>query len=59
MIVVYSTPTCPKCVQLKAQLKARGKEFVEMVVGVDVTREKFMEQHPQVRSFPYVVELKD
>lgn len=59
MIVVYSTPSCPKCVQLKAQLKARGKEFVEMVVGVDVTREKFREQHPQVRSFPYVVELKD
>lgn len=59
MIVVYSTPTCPKCVQLKAKLKAEGKDYIEMVVGKDLTRETFTEQYPGVRSFPHVVELPD
>lgn len=57
MIVIYTTTTCPRCVQLKAKLKAEGKEYIEMIVEKDVSREKFKEQYPNVRSFPHVVEL--
>jgi glutaredoxin len=59
MIVVYTTTTCPRCVQVKAQLKAQGKDYIEMIVGRDITRETFRQQYPDVRSFPHVVELPD
>ena len=57
MIVMYTTATCPRCVQLKQKLKAEGKEYIEMIVEKDVSREKFKEQYPNVRSFPHIVEL--
>lgn len=57
MIVIYTTATCPRCVQLKQKLKAEGKEYIEMIVEKDVSREKFKEQYPNVRSFPHIVEL--
>lgn len=57
MIVIYTTTTCQRCVQLKQKLKAEGKEYIEMIVEKDVSREKFKEQYPNVRSFPHVVEL--
>ena len=57
MIVIYTTTTCPRCVQLKQKLKAEGKDYIEMIVEEDVSREKFKEQYPNVRSFPHVVEL--
>lgn len=57
MIVIYTTTTCPRCLQLKQKLKAEGKEYIEMIVEKDVSREKFKEQYPNVRSFPHIVEL--
>ena len=35
MVKVYSTPTCPYCVTLKAFLKEKGIEFKDVDVGSD------------------------
>ena len=34
-IKVYSTPTCPYCVQVKDFLKEKGQEFEEIDVAAD------------------------
>lgn len=63
MKVMYGTPHCPRCTQLKAQWvaegKVEGKDYVYMSVGTDITRERFFEQHPTARSFPLVVDLPE
>jgi glutaredoxin len=53
-IVVYSKENCPACVALKARLTKEEQEFVEVVVGKDITREEFMQKFPQVRMMPHV-----
>jgi glutaredoxin len=55
MITVYTKDSCPACVQLKAQLTQEGKEFTEIKIGADITREDFMSKFPTVRQVPYVV----
>jgi glutaredoxin len=54
-IVVYSKENCPGCVALKERLKREGEEFVEVIVGVDITREEFVAKFPHVRSMPHMV----
>lgn len=51
--IVYSKPNCPGCVTLKNKLKAEGKEFVEVVLGQDMSIEAFKEKFPEVRSVPH------
>jgi len=40
---VYSKDNCPYCVKAKNLLNARGIEFTEVKVGVDITRDEFLE----------------
>lgn len=54
-IIVYSKENCPACDTLKASLVASGEEFVEVKVGVDITREEFIAKFPQVRSMPHMI----
>ncbi len=54
-MIVYSKENCPACVALKARLVKEGEEFVEVVVGKDITREDFMQKFPQVRMMPHMV----
>lgn len=54
-IVVYSKENCPACTALKARLSREGESFTEIMVGVDITREEFLEKFPQVRMMPHVV----
>lgn len=53
--IVYSKENCPACVALKARLTKEGEEFVEVVVGKDITREDFIQKFPQVRMMPHMV----
>ena len=53
-IIVYSKPNCPACVSLKAELAKENKEYEEIIVGVDITREEFLRRFPYVRSMPYM-----
>lgn len=54
-IVVYSKDNCPACTALKARLTKDGESFTEIKVGVDMSREEFLEKFPQARMMPYVV----
>lgn len=47
MVVVYSTPTCPKCKVIKSKLKSKNIEYVENQ-DVDIMLSK------GITSVPYV-----
>ena len=53
--IVYSKENCPACIVLKDKLNKEGEDFIEIKVGVDISREEFMQKFPQVRSMPHVV----
>jgi glutaredoxin len=57
--LIYTTPNCPGCKQLKAKWTSEGKEYLEVVIGSDISREAFFEKYPGVRTVPYVVEQED
>jgi len=57
--IVYSKPNCPGCDTLKAKLKAEGVDYVEIVLGTDMSIEAFKEKFPLVRSVPYMEYTKD
>jgi glutaredoxin len=58
-IVVYSKDNCPACVALKNRLNKDGESFTEIVVGVDLSREDFLERFPQVRTMPHLVFINE
>jgi len=58
-IVVYSKDNCPACVALKKRLNKDGESFTEIVVGVDLSREDFLERFPQVRTMPHLVFINE
>jgi glutaredoxin len=53
--IVYSKDNCPQCDKLKKELDRDGIEYVELLLGRDITREEFMRQFPHVRSMPHVL----
>ena len=59
MKIIYSTPTCVACKQLKERYKAEGVEFKEMVIGKDISKEEFFSFFPNVRTVPYVVDTEE
>lgn len=55
--LIYSTPVCPGCKQLKAQYDAQGKPYTEIVIGRDISLEEFKATFPGVKQVPFVVEV--
>ena len=55
MKTIYSQTNCPACVALKKQYQETGVEFVEVIIGKDVTVADFRAAYPDVRSVPFVV----
>jgi len=56
MITVYTKDNCPACVALKDKLRSGNREFIEIKIGRDITREAFIEKFPGVRTVPYMVD---
>ena len=56
MITVYTKDNCPACLNLKDQLRSGKREFTEIKIGKDITREEFMDKFPGVRTVPHMVE---
>lgn len=52
---VYSKDNCPYCVKAKNLLNARGIEFTEIKIGVDITRDEFLETFPDARTVPQII----
>jgi glutaredoxin len=55
MIVVYTKENCPYCVKSKALLKGYGLEYIETMIGKDITREEFLDKFPEARTVPQIV----
>jgi len=54
-IEVYSKDLCPYCDAAKSLLERKGYEYSEIKVGRDITREKFLEMFPGVRTVPQII----
>ena len=53
--LIYTKDACPYCDRAKSLFQSKGQEYTEMKIGVDVTREEFMNLFPEVRSVPYII----
>jgi len=53
-IVVYSTPTCPYCVQVKEYFKQNDLEFIDYNVADDQTKAKEMVEKSGQMGVPVV-----
>jgi glutaredoxin len=54
-VIIYSRDDCPWCVRAKDMLYSIGKEYEEIKIGRDLTREEFKEQFPEVKTVPYII----
>ena len=55
MIIVYTKDNCPYCVKAKALLSSRSMEYMERRIGIDITRDEFLEAFPNARMVPQIV----
>ena len=55
MILVYTKDNCPYCVRAKALLSSRSMEYMERRIGIDITRDEFLEAFPNARTVPQIV----
>lgn len=60
MKFIYTTANCPGCKTLKAQWEANGlvrdRDFKEIQIGKDISKEEFVATFPGIRQVPHVVE---
>lgn len=54
-VLIYSKPSCVKCVQAKMLLSYRGITFTENVIGEDIIREDFVSLFPSAQSVPFII----
>jgi glutaredoxin len=56
MIQIYTKPDCVFCSKSKIYMQKHGIEFVEFLIGRDITREEVIEQFPQMKTVPIILE---
>jgi glutaredoxin 3 len=54
-IIVYTKDNCPFCTKAKLLLQSKGETFSEVKLGIDITREEFMEVFPNVKTVPFII----
>lgn len=55
MITIYSKPDCNYCIKSKAFMNKHNIKFQEFLMGRDVTREEILEQFPQMKTLPIIL----
>lgn len=53
--IVYTKDNCPYCVQAKHLLSKVGFEYSEVKIGVDITREEFLDTFPTAKTVPQII----
>ena len=56
MKIIYTKTDCPACVSLKQTMKRDNEDFLEMLIGKDISREDFLKKFPGVRTVPFLVD---
>lgn len=54
-IVIYSKDNCAYCEGAKLLCSTEGLNYEEIKIGKDITREEFIETHPDVRTMPLII----
>jgi glutaredoxin 3 len=54
MIKIYSKDDCAYCVDAKSLLTQKELDYTEVMIGIDITREEFVKEHPNIRSVPAI-----
>lgn len=54
-IKVYSIPGCTYCRKLKLLLSRAKLDYIETVVGRDISKEDYRAIYPSHQTFPFVV----
>ena len=54
-IKIYTISNCDYCVKIKQVLERANLDYIQTVVGKDITKDEFKELHPSVRGFPFVI----
>ncbi len=55
MITIYSKPDCIYCAKAKAFMTKHHIEYKEFLMGRDITREEILEQFPQMKTMPIIL----
>ena len=55
MIEIYTKADCGYCVAAKEFMKINNVEYTEHTIGVDLTREEFLERFPDVKTVPMIM----
>jgi len=53
-VIVYSTPTCPYCQQVKEYFKEKGVEYEDIDVGADQAKAKEMVEKSGQMGVPVI-----
>ena len=54
-VIIYSKDNCPYCDRAKALLSLKNKQYQEMKIGEDLTRDEFVTIFPNVKSVPHII----
>jgi glutaredoxin len=54
MIKIYSKLGCSYCVAAIRLAEMKNKEYQEIKIGEDISREEFVEKYPQVATVPAI-----
>ena len=54
-VIIYSKARCPYCDRAKALLSLKNKQYQEMKIGEDLTRDDFISIFPNVKSVPHII----
>ena len=54
-ITIYTIGGCHYCSQMKELLRRANLDYKKVKVGVDITREEFLEKHPNAIGYPFAI----
>jgi glutaredoxin len=54
-VIIYSKDNCPYCDRAKALLRLKNKQYQEMKIGEDLTRDEFVSIFPNVKTVPHII----
>ena len=54
-VIIYSKANCPYCDRAKALLSLKNKQYQEIKIGEDLTRDDFVTIFPNVKTVPHII----